>query len=252
MPESPADWIVPEWPAPPGVRALITTRHGGVSRGTYQSMNLGMRVNDDPEAVRRNRDLLRGFLPGDPRWLAQVHGTRSVEADSVTAPVEADAAFTRSSAVVCAVMIADCLPVLLCDREATVVAAAHAGWRGLSAGVIESAVAATGIAPGRLLAYLGPAIGPEAFEVGADVFNAFVSRDRAAAQAFKAKAPGKWLCDLFSLARQRLDALGVASIFGGGLCTYSDPARFFSHRRDRTSGRMTALIWREGSAPHRA
>jgi YfiH family protein len=244
--EPPAEWIVPEWPAPPGVRALITTRHGGLSRGAYRSMNLGARVNDDPDAVKRNRELLRGFLPADPTWLAQVHGTRTVQADGLDEPVQADAVFTRRSDVVCAVTIADCLPVLLCDRDATVVAAVHAGWRGLSAGVIESAVVATGITPGRLLAYLGPAIGPQAFEVGDDVFDAFVSRDRAAAQAFKAKSPGKWLCDLFALARQRLEGLGVASISGGGLCTYSDPARFFSHRRDRTSGRMAALIWREG------
>lgn len=252
MADAPADWIVPQWPAPPGVRALITTRHGGVSGGAYRSMNLGMRVNDDPGAVRRNRELLRGFLPGDPRWLAQVHGTRTVQADAVNEPVQADAAFTRSSGVVCAVMIADCLPVLLCDRDATLVAAAHAGWRGLSAGVIESAVTATGIDPARLLAYLGPAIGPRAFEVGDDVFDAFVSRDRAAAPAFKTKSNGKWLCDLFALARRRLEGLGVTSISGGGLCTYSDPARFFSHRRDRTSGRMAALIWREGPVASRA
>ena len=251
MADVPADWIVPEWPAPAGVRALITTRHGGVSRGAYRSMNLGMRVNDDPDAVRRNRERLREFLPGDPRWLAQVHGTRTVEADGLSEPVSADAAFSRGSGVVCAVMIADCLPVLLCDRDATVVAVAHAGWRGMSAGVIESAVGATGIAPGRLLAYLGPAIGPEAFEVGHDVHQAFVSRDRAAAQAFRDTSPGKWLCDLFALARRRLETLGVASISGGGLCTYSDPARFFSHRRDGTSGRMAALIWRERPAASR-
>jgi len=243
--EQPGDWIVPDWPAPYRVRSLITTRRGGVSRGAFASMNLGLHVDDDPACVRRNRELLRVHLPGEPRWLAQVHGARAVEADSVTTPVEADAAFTRSSAVVCAVMIADCLPVLLCDREGSVVAAAHAGWRGLSSGVIESAVAATGVAPGRLLAYLGPAIGPGAFEVGVDVLDAFVSRDRAAEIAFKPHANGKWLCDLFTLARQRLSALGIGSIFGGRLCTYSDPERFFSHRRDRVSGRMAALIWRE-------
>lgn len=208
-------------------------------------MNLGLRVNDDPDCVRRNRELLRQFLPAEPKWLAQVHGTRTVEADGVALPVEADAAFSRSSGVVCAVMIADCLPLLLCDREGGVVAAAHAGWRGLSAGVIESAVAATGVAPARLLAYLGPAIGPEAFEVGADVFDAFVSRDRTARIGFKPHAAGKWLCDLYALARQRLNALGIGAVFGGGLCTYSEPARFFSHRRDRISGRMAALIWRE-------
>jgi YfiH family protein len=248
MAEVPQDWIVPDWPAPPGVRALITTRRGGVSRGAYLSMNLGMRVDDDPEAVRRNRELLRGFLPAEPKWLVQMHGTRVVEADIVASPIEADAAFTRSSGVVCAVMIADCLPVLLCDREGSVVAAAHAGWRGLSAGVIESAVAATGVSPARLLAYLGPAIGPQVFEVGADVFDAFVSHDRSAVQAFRPHVAGKWLCDLFALASQRLYGLGITSIFGGGLCTYSDPARFFSHRRDKLSGRMAALIWREPRA----
>ncbi len=245
MPDAPGDWIVPDWPAPPGVKALITTRQGGTSRGAHRSMNLGLQVNDDPEAVIRNRDLLRGFLPAEPRWLAQVHGARVVEADTVTSPVQADATFTHSAGIVCGVMIADCLPVLLCDRDASVVAAAHAGWRGLSAGVIESAVAATGVAPGLLLAYLGPAIGPRAFEVGPDVFDAFVAHDRAAAQAFKPHSPGKWLCDLFTLARQRLNALGIGSVSGGGLCTYSDPVRFFSHRRDKTSGRMAALIWRQ-------
>jgi hypothetical protein len=243
--EAPPDWIIPDWPAPTDVRALITTRHGGVSRGAHASMNLGTRVNDDPDCVQRNRDLLRRYLPGEPRWLAQVHGTHAVEADGVAFPVEADAAFTRNRGVVCAVMIADCLPVLLCDRDGSVVAAAHAGWRGLSAGVIESAVKATGIAPRRLLAYLGPAIGPEAFEVGQDVFDAFVSRERAAAQAFRPRTAGKWLCDLFALARQRLNALGIHAISGGGLCTYSDPARFFSHRRDKLTGRMAALIWRQ-------
>jgi YfiH family protein len=244
MAEPPNGWIVPDWPAPSCVRTLITTRSGGVSRGAYDSLNLGLRVGDDPDCVHRNRERLRRFLPAEPKWLTQVHGTRAVEADKIAFPVEADAASTRSSGVVCAVMVADCLPILLCDLEGTVVAAAHAGWRGLSAGVIESAVAATGVAPARLLAYMGPAIGPGAFEVGADVFDAFVSRDDAAQVAFKPHAAGKWLCDLYALARQRLNALGVGAVFGGGLCTYSDRARFFSRRRDRVSGRMAALIWR--------
>ncbi|HWQ38670.1 MAG TPA: peptidoglycan editing factor PgeF [Burkholderiales bacterium] len=239
------DWIVPDWPAPPSVRSFITTRRGGVSRGPYASMNLGSRVADDTEAVRSNRALLRAHLPEEPRWLRQVHGSDVVEADEVFSEVEADGAYTCSARVVCAVLIADCLPVLLTDRNATAVAVAHAGWRGLARGIIEATVAALRVPAGELLAYLGPGIGPRAFEVGQDVFDAFVSNDPQAARAFVPHDRGKWLCDLFALARRRLGAAGVREVYGGGICTYSDPVRFFSHRRDRITGRMAALIWRE-------
>jgi polyphenol oxidase len=241
--ESPADWIVPDWPVPATVHALITTRAGGSSRGPYESLNLGTRVNDSADAVVANRAILRSLLPAEPAWLNQVHGTRVVEADAVTTPLEADASFTRSPGTVCTVLVADCLPVLLADRHGGVVAAAHAGWRGLAAGVIESTIAAMTCPPDQLIAYLGPAIGADAFEVGENVYQAFLAHDSLAQQAFRPHAPGKWLTDLFLLARQRLAASGVSAVYGGGLCTFSDPQRFFSHRRDRVTGRMAALIW---------
>lgn len=230
------------------VRSFITTRTGGESVGPYASMNLGLRVNDDAQTVMRNRARLITHLPREPRWLTQVHGARVVEATSTLQDDEADACFTREHGVACAVMIADCMPVLLCDERAECVAVAHAGWRGLSAGVLENTVNAMHTSPATVLAYLGPAIGPRAFEVGDDVHYAFTADDAHAAAAFSALAPGKWLCDLFLLARQRLQRAGVTRIFGGQDCTYSDPARFFSHRRDRVSGRMGAFIWIEPAA----
>ena len=238
-----ADWIVPDWPAPARVRSLITTRRGGVSTGAHASFNLGLRADDDPHAVAANRAALREHLPQDPVWLKQVHGASAVRADAVTDSPEADAAYTRRAETVCAVMVADCMPVLLCDTQASVVAIAHAGWRGLSAGVIENTIAAMGVKANDLLAFLGPAIGPAAFEVGADVRDAFLAADAAAAAAFTPHREGKWLADLFLLGGQRLARAGVHRIYGGGLCTFSDPARFYSYRRDRTTGRMAALIW---------
>jgi polyphenol oxidase len=243
MGDETADWIVPDWPVPGRVKALVTTRNGGLSAGPYASLNLGLRVNDDAAIVERNRALLRGHLPAEPRWLQQVHGNRVVDAAGVQQPVEADAATSRAADTVCAIMVADCLPVLLADRTGTVVGAAHAGWRGLASGVIENTVQAMAVAPSNLVAWLGPAIGPAAFEVGADVRDAFVARDPGAASAFVDHRPGKWFADLFALARRRLHATGVADVHGGGLCTASDPRRFYSHRRDRITGRMAALIW---------
>jgi YfiH family protein len=243
MGELQPSWIVPEWPVPTHVRSLVTTRHGGFSTGPYASMNVGLRVQDDPETVQRNRALLRNLLPQEPKWLAQVHGVRAVDADRLDGEVEADAAVARRPGTVCAVMIADCLPVLFSTRDGSAVAAAHAGWRGLSAGVLESTVRALAAPPRDLLVWLGPGIGPRAFQVGADVRDAFVSRDGQAEAAFRSQGAGKWLCDLFLLARQRLQALGINEVYGGDLCTYSDPERFFSHRRDGISGRMAALVW---------
>ena len=238
-----ADLLLPDWPAPARVRAVQTLRGGGVSQDPWDSFNLGDHVGDDPACVAANRAALRRHLPGDPLWLQQVHGTTVVDAGSTFAPVAADAAYTRQAGKVCAVMTADCLPVLFCDRAGTVVAAAHAGWRGLLAGVLEATVAGMGTPASELLAWLGPAIGPHCFEVGDEVRAAFVARDPAAASAFTAHGAGKWLADIYRLARQRLQAAGVAAIRGGGLCTVSEPERFFSYRRDGVTGRMATLVW---------
>ncbi|MBI3935779.1 MAG: peptidoglycan editing factor PgeF [Betaproteobacteria bacterium] len=241
-----ADWIVPDWPAPTAVKALITTRNGGASRGPFASCNLSERVGDDPQAVAANRRLLLRCLPQEPKWLAQVHGADVADADALQGVPRADASVARRPGTVCAAMIADCVPVLLCDRDATVVAIAHAGWRGLSSGVIENTVRRTAVAPERLIAYLGPGIGPLAFEVGDDVRDAFITRDAQAAHAFAAQPGGKWLADLYSLARQRLARLGVEEVHGGNFCTFGERERFFSYRRDRTTGRMAALVWMHG------
>jgi polyphenol oxidase len=247
----PADWMEADWPAPARVRTLLTTRRGGVSAPPFDSMNLGLHVGDEPGAVAQNRARLRALLPAEPCWLQQVHGTRVVDAVQAASTLEeADACVARAAGQVCAVLVADCLPVLLCDRAGTVVAAAHAGWRGLSAGVLEQTVSGLPVAPGDLLAYLGPAIGKGAFEVGADVLDAFCMTDAGAEACFAPKAAGpsgepKWLCDLAGLARRRLQALGVPRVDGGELCTFAAPRRFFSHRRDRRTGRLAALIWLE-------
>ena len=239
------DWIIPDWPAPPGVKALITTRAGGVSQDTYASMNVGLRTGDDARAVAQNRERLRACLPQEPKWLRQVHGCDVVDADALTDVREADASIARQPHTVCAILIADCIPVLLADRTGSVVAIAHAGWRGLAAGVIAKTIAQMALPPEQLLAYLGPGIGARAFEVGADVRDAFLGSDGKAASAFAPHAPGKWLADLFQLARMKLSRAGVASVHGGTMCTHSDAQRFYSYRRDRTTGRMAAVIWRE-------
>jgi YfiH family protein len=242
------DWIVPEWPAPPTVFALVTTRSGGVSEGPYASLNLGFGSGDDAAAVEENRRRLREILPQEPRWLKQVHGAHVVEAEAAHGRPEADAAVATTAGAVCGVLVADCLPVLFCDTRHGTVAAAHAGWRGLASGVIESTVTAMrerGTQPPDIIAYLGPGIGPDAFEVGEDVRDAYVGRDAGTAGAFAARANGKWLADLPSLARRALARCGIHAVYGGNLCTYSDPHRFFSYRRDKVTGRMAALVWRE-------
>ncbi len=239
-------WIVPDWPAPASVRSLITTRHGGVSTGVYGSLNLGGHVADRSEDVATNRARLQAVLPSVPVWLRQVHGNRVCNADNellADSPPEADAVVARRPGVVCAVMSADCLPILLCDRAGSVVAAVHAGWRGMHAGVIENAVAAMQRPSQQLLAYLGPAIGPEAFEVGDDVRALFVSANDEAEAAFKPLRPGKWLANIYLLAHQRLARLRVDAVYGGGYCTVHEAARFFSYRRDGVTGRMASLIW---------
>jgi YfiH family protein len=241
--------IHPDWPVPGPVKSLMTTRQGGVSSAPWDSFNLGDHVGDDPQHVAANRARLRQDLPAEPLWLKQIHGARVVD-PGVASDREADAAFTRSPAMVCAVLVADCLPVLFCDGAGSVVAAAHAGWRGLASGVLEAAVAAMGVAPEDVLAWMGPAIGPRAFEVGDEVRQVFVRQHAEAASAFTAQPSGgesrqKWLADIYQLARLRLNHAGVTAIYGGGRCTYGEPGEFFSYRRDGVTGRMAALIWLE-------
>lgn len=238
--------IIPDWPAPANVRALQTTRDGGVSVGAYASLNLGDHVGDDPVAVARNRALLCATLPVEPVWLKQVHGNIVADADHAVGVPDADASVARRAGAICAVMTADCLPLLLCDEAGTVVAAAHAGWRGLAGGVAEATVKAMNVAPERLLVWLGPAIGPAAFEVGDEVRQAFTAHDPEAAKAFvpsPALGTQKWLADIYLLARQRLALLGVKRVYGGGLCTFTDAQKFYSYRRDCATGRMASLVW---------
>jgi YfiH family protein len=243
------DWIVPDWRVSRTVRALVTTRAGGVSTGPYRSFNVGFSTDDEPRAVEANRAVLRSMLPAEPRWLKQVHGARVVDADSAHGRPEADASTARIPGTVCVVQVADCLPVLFADEGGGVVAAAHAGWRGLAAGVLENTIAAmesAGASAQKIAAYIGPGIGPGAFEVGDEVREAYVSRDSGAAEAFAPHGSGKWLADLPMLATRALKRCGVNAIYGGNLCTYSDPQRFYSYRRDKATGRMAALIWIAG------
>jgi YfiH family protein len=236
--------IEPDWPSPPGIRAVSTERGGGVSCGPYASLNLGGHVGDKPEQVAANRRALIRMLglPSEPCWLEQVHGTRVVDLDHEPAGV-ADAAVSSTPGRVCVVMTADCLPVLLACRDGGRVGAAHAGWRGLLAGVLPAAVARMGVVPESIMAWLGPAIGPVSYEVGADVHDAFVARNPAAEGCFSAGRAGHWYADLYGLARSSLAAAGVTAVYGGTHCTYAEPDRFFSHRRQAPCGRMATLIW---------
>jgi YfiH family protein len=237
-------WIVPEWPAAPRVRAIITTRFGGVSGGPYASLNLGLEVGDDAECVARNRAVVRGFLPAEPVWLKQMHGATVLDGGIAASGREADAVITRSPRTVCAVLTADCLPVLVCDRAGRVAGAVHAGWRGLAAGILQAVVRRMGVSPREVLAYLGPGIGPSAYEVGAELRQTFVEKDAKTSVAFAAKANGKFLADLYQVARVQLAETGVGQVYGGGFCTASEE-RFFSYRRDGITGRMASLIWLE-------
>lgn len=236
--------ILPDWPAPACVKALQTTRLGGVSQGSYASLNLGDHVKDLPQHVAANRQLLSPYLPSEPVWLNQVHGVRVIDAALSSCLESADASFSTRKQVVCVTMTADCLPVLLCDQAGSVVAAVHAGWRSLCDGVIEATVKAMPVEPATLMAWLGPAIGPQAFEVGSEVRAQFMAQDAQAEHAFQAHGE-KWLGDLYTIARQRLSRLGVTQVYGGGRCTYGEPETFFSFRRDGDTGRMASLIWLE-------
>ncbi len=239
------DWLIPDWPAPARVRACVTTRAGGVSEPPFDTFNLGDHVEDASAAVAANRARLRDRLGCRPAWLRQVHGTRVARAcaDEVA---EADASWSDAPGVASAVLTADCLPVLFCDRQGRRVAAAHAGWRGLAGGVLEATWRALAFDPEETLAWLGPAIGPTAFEVGAEVREAFLAHDPACGEAFGPSVnPGRYMADLYRLARLRLNALGVTAVYGGGYCTYHD-ARFYSYRRASRTGRFASLIWLSG------
>ncbi len=243
---APREWLVPDWPAPANVRAFVTTRSGGVSEGEYASMNLGLSSGDAADRVRTNREIVRAALPSEPVYLRQVHGTGVAMLDSMDAvSVTADAAVCGVAGRVAAVLTADCMPLFLADRDGARVAAVHAGWRGMAAGVVEIAVDALGVPPAEVIAWMGPTIGPDAFEVGPEVREAFVAVDPRAAAAFRAHKPGKFMADLYGLARLRLAARGVTRVFGGGFCTFHEPGRFFSYRRVPKSGRMGAFIWRQ-------
>ncbi|CAD0317719.1 peptidoglycan editing factor PgeF [Xanthomonas sp. WHRI 8391] len=264
-----APFVLPaNWPAPPRIHALTTLRYGlGESQAPFDTLNLGNRNaadGDVPERVERNRALLVEALalPSTPHWLRQVHGVEVVRfaappvatGEPISAAEDvapgareavADASVTDVPGVVLAILTADCLPVVLAAGDGSEVAAAHAGWRGLADGMLERSVAAMRTPPQHMVAWLGPAAGPQVYEIGQDVFDAFVAHDAQAQSAFVATRPGHWLVDLYALARQRLQQAGVpaGAIHGGGLCTISDPQRFFSHRRDRRSGRMATLAW---------
>jgi YfiH family protein len=251
--------LTPEWPAPPEVHAAFTLRSGGVSAAPFDSLNLGAHVGDEAAGVVENRRRVRArlSLPEEPSWIEQVHGVEVVDLRAAAPAARAqrhtpaagmptaDAAVSRRAGRVCAVQVADCLPVLLATRDGSAVAAVHAGWRGLAAGVLEATVKRLAAEPADLLAWLGPAIGAAHFEVGTEVRDAFLAQDAGAADAFAANARGRWQCDLAGLARRRLSALGIGAVFGGNWCTYADASRFFSYRRDGRCGRMAALIWRE-------
>lgn len=241
------NWIKPDWPLPAHVHAAVTLRTGGVSAGRYASLNPAAHVNDDPEHVAANRQIIKDMLqlPAEPVWLQQVHGVRVVNADEAQGLEEADASFADQSGTVCAVLTADCLPLLFCGDDGEVIAAAHAGWRGLQAGIVAETLYA--MSCDDVHVWLGPAIGPDNFEVGDEVREAFIADNPIAAVAFRAgQQPGKWMADIYRLARIKLAELGVEKVYGGGLCTVADAQRFYSYRRDgAATGRMASLIWRD-------
>lgn len=236
-------WLTPDWPAPANVRACVTTRAGGVSAPPFDSFNLGDHVGDELAAVAENRRRLTEALGCRPAWLSQVHGIDVVQADPASVAT-ADASWSATPGVACTIMTADCLPALFCDRAGTRVGAAHAGWRGLAGGVLEATVDALGVAPAELLVWLGPSIGPQAFEVGPEVREAFLADHAEAERAFVPSAnAGKYMADIYALARIRLAAKGVTAIYGGDFCTFSDTERFYSYRRSSRTGRLASLIW---------
>lgn len=236
------NWLTPDWPAPASVKACVTTREGGVSEAPFDSLNLGDHVDDRPEAVAENRRRLTDHFSIKPAWLQQVHGIAVAHADPGIVAT-ADASWTATPGIACAAMTADCLPALFCDRAGTRVAAAHAGWRGLAAGVLEATLDTLDVPAEEVLVWLGPAIGPKAFEVGPEVREVFINQLPAAAEAFlPSHNAGKFMADIYLLARLRLAERGVTAVYGGGFCTVTDP-RFFSYRRASCTGRFASLIW---------
>ena len=239
---NPEHWLLPDWPAPANIHAGTSLRQGGISLPPYDSLNLGDHVGDDPAAVAENRRRLK--LPGEPVWLRQTHSTRIVDAARCPpGPIEADGSTSTQTGIICAVLTADCLPLLICDRKGSQVAAVHAGWRGLAAGIIETAVKKFTANGSELLVWLGPAIGAEAYEVGDEVREIFITQHPAAESAFQTSGK-KWLMDIYQLARQRLQQLGIHSIYGGEHCTFREAEYFYSYRRDGVTGRMASVIWK--------
>ncbi|AMO74536.1 peptidoglycan editing factor PgeF [Pseudomonas citronellolis] len=236
-------WLIPDWPAPANVRACVSTRAGGVSQAPFDSFNLGDHVGDEPAAVAENRRRLEQAQGCRPAWLSQVHGIEVVEADP-SRVATADASWSATPGIACAVLTADCLPALFCDRAGTRVAAAHAGWRGLAGGVLEATLDKLAVPAAEMLAWLGPAIGPQAFEVGPEVREAFLADHAETKVAFVPSVnAGRYMADIYQLARIRLAARGVTAVYGGGLCTFSDTERFYSYRRNPRTGRQASLVW---------
>jgi YfiH family protein len=245
MPSGYKHWLTPDWPAPANIHAATTLRTGGVSSGAYASLNPAMHVGDDADLVKQNRRIIKDMLnlPGDPVWLEQIHSNRAVPALTTGPLQQADASYASEPGVVCVVMTADCLPLLVCSTDGSEVAAIHAGWKGLLAGVIGNTL--TAMHNSDALVWLGPAIGPDCFEVGAEVRDAFLEKSAAFMAAFKQQSNGKWLADIYQLARIDLAMLGIDKVYGGGFCTVTEHERFYSFRRDKQTGRMATLIWRE-------
>lgn len=237
--------LVPDWPAPANIHAATTLRSGGVSYGVFNSLNPAAHVGDNADLVRQNRKIIKDMLalPSEPVWLEQIHSNRVVNAVKTEALQQADASYSGDPNIVCAVMTADCLPLLVCSTDGSKVAAIHAGWRGLLAGIISNTI--TAMQTRNVLIWLGPAIGADCFEVGAEVRDAFIEKSSAFSLAFEKKTNGKWLADIYQLARIDLAALGINSIYGGNFCTVTEEDRFYSYRRDKETGRMATLIWRE-------
>ena len=238
-------WLVPDWPAPANIHAATTLRTGGVSLGTFSSLNPAAHVSDDNERVRQNRQIIGAMLdlPTEPIWLAQIHSNRAVKAFKTALLEQADASYSNESGVVCAVMTADCLPLLVCSTDGAQIAAIHAGWRGLLSGVITNTIVA--MQQQDFLVWLGPAIGPDCFEVGPEVREDFLEKSASFNDAFKRQGNGKWLADIYQLARIELAALGIVNVYGGTHCTFTEHERFYSYRRESQTGRMATLIWRE-------
>ena len=242
---NPKHWLQPDWPAPANIHAATTLRTGGASQNNYVSLNTATHVGDNPDLVCQNRQIIKTLLnlPSEPIWLNQIHSNRAIKAIATDTPQQADASYTDQSSVVCAVMTADCLPLLVCSTDGSEIAAIHAGWRGLLDDVIDNTIAA--MQNKDLLVWLGPAIGAEHFEVGDEVRAAYVAKSAEYASAFKQKNQDKWLADIYQLARINLAFLGITKIYGGDFCTLTDQERFYSYRRDKVTGRMATLIWRD-------